>query len=305
LKADLKTDVQALLGETSARFSVAIRHIETGSEVMLDADQPGPLASVVKVPALVEAFRQIGAGLFRLDDRWPLTDDVKNVGSTVLTAMDAGLQLTVRDVLTLMIIISDNTATDMLFQRIGVGRVDACMRAFGLGSIHVTHTIRELFDDMLPSGDPNQDRTELARWEATRGVNRGGFAFSTGPENNVGSPRDLARLMEMIYRGELLDRTACDAMLAILLKQQINDRFPRYLPAGTRVAHKTGSISGIRNDAGILYAGDDSHVAFALFATWDSDAVRGDRQAEAAAVSALDDVFGKIGMATYRAFTTG
>jgi len=298
----LQEQIQEILSQNAARIGVAIRHIESGAEVMIGADEPVPLASVVKVPALVEAFRQIGAGQICLDDRWSLTSKVKTVGSGVLYLLDDGLALSVRDILLLMITISDNTATDMLLNRLGVASIDACMRNIGLPGISVKHTIRQIFDDMLPTGDPNQDLTELERWETEHGVKRGGFSYSTGPENNVGTPRDLARLMEMIFRAELLDQEACRAMLDIMHKQQITGRFPRYLPAGTRVANKTGSFSGVRNDVGILYVNDQSHVAFALLSTWDADAVRGNPQEFHRAVGALDDTFGKIGLAVYHAF---
>jgi len=298
----LEGDIRELLAQNPAHIGVAIRHLETGAEVMIDADTPVPLASVVKVPVLVEAFHQIAAERLRLEDRWVLTKRCKNVGSTVLSYLDDGLSLSVRDLLTLMIIISDNTATDMLFERLGVDRIDQYMHELGLTGIHVRHTLREIFDDMLPTGDPDQDRVALAKWEATIGVKRNGFAFSSGPENNVGTPRDIARLTEMIFRAELLDPPACQAMLDILLKQQLNERFPRYLPAGTRVAHKTGSFAGVRNDAGILYASEHSHLAFALLSTWDHQAVRGNTMATMQAIAALDDTFGKIGLAVYEAF---
>ncbi|MCC7353895.1 MAG: serine hydrolase [Anaerolineae bacterium] len=300
----LQEQIIELIAQSSAQIGVAIRHLETGAEVMIDADRPVPLASVVKVPVLAEAFRQIREGRLRPEDRWTLTGRHKNVGSTILTFLDDGLPLTVQDLLVLMIIVSDNTATDMLMERLGLERIDGFMYQLGLPALRVRHTLREIFDDMLPTGDPNQDRAELARWEATVGVKRDGFAFSSGPDNNVGTPRVIARLMEMIYRAELLDPPACQAMLDIMLKQQINDRFPRYLPAGTRVAHKTGSFAGVRNDAGILYVSDDSHVAFALLSTWDHEAVRGNTKAAADAITALDKAFGEIGLTVYNAFAT-
>ena len=303
---DLKSEITSLLEQSAARttahLSIALRHIESGQEVMIDADRSVPLASVVKVPVLVEAFHRIQAGHIRLDDRWSLPGNLKTIGSGILTNLDDGLALTVRDLLTLMIIISDNTATDILYERLGIDAINRRMRDLGLQNLHVRHTIREIFDDMLPSGDPNQDREALYRWQAEHGVRRGGFAYTGGPDNNAGTPRDLARLMEIVFRAEVLDRQSCDAMLDILLKQQLNERFPRYLPAGTRCAHKTGSFAGIRNDAGILYAGDKSHVAFAILSTWDYDRVRLDHRAEVDTITAIDETMGLIGLAVYRAF---
>ena len=88
-------------------------------------------------------------------------------------------------------------------------------------------------------------------------------------------------------------------MLRILLKQTLNDRLPRFLPPGTRVAHKTGTLSGFRNDAGILYVGDDQHVAVTVFSQWDSKAVKGDPIAERQRIYEIDSAFGHIGRAIY------
>jgi beta-lactamase class A len=85
-------------------------------------------------------------------------------------------------------------------------------------------------------------------------------------------------------------------MLEILLKQQLNDRLPRFLPAGTKVAHKTGTFSGVRNDTGIIYAGEQSHVALTVFARWDYDAIRSDRVLSWERFTQLDTAFGRIGL---------
>src|SRR4051794_6482375 len=167
---DLQGQIEELLALNLARVGVAVCHIETGTEVMIDADRSVPLASVVKVPVLAEAFRQIRAGRLRLEDRWMLTHEAKTVGSGVLTFLGDGLSLSVQDLLTLMTIISDNTATDMFFERLGLNHIEAFMHELGLHTIFVRRTLRELFDDMLPTGTPDQDRAALARWEATVGV---------------------------------------------------------------------------------------------------------------------------------------
>lgn len=300
--ADLRTRIENIVTRVDANFGVSILHIESGATLNFAADTPVPLASVVKIPVLVEAFHQLGEGRFQLDDRWPLDHAHKALGSGILTQFDDGLTPTVRDLLTLMIIISDNTATDILMERLGIQAIDDSMHRLGLSQTHVAHTLGEIFADMLPTPDPDQDRFELARWEAEHGVRRDGFSYSLGADNNVGTPRELTRLLAMIFRAEILDREACDQMLEILLKQQLNDRLPRFLPDGTPVAHKTGTFSGVRNDSGIIYAREDSHVAVTVLSTWDHDACRGDPVAEWIRAIELDTAFGQIGLAAYEAF---
>lgn len=302
----MNTDLEGRLAEITeavdATFGIALRHIESGEEVMANADDLFVLASVVKVPVLVEAFAQLRDNRLHLEDRWTHSHAAKNLGSGILVELDDGLALTVRDLLTLMTVISDNTATDMLMERLGVDNINKRMQGLGLEHIHVSRMLREIFVDMLPSADAGQDRAALARWETEHGVRREGFAFIPGPENNVASPRDMTRLMEMIFRGELIDRAACDAMLEILLRQQLNDRLPRFLPAGVQVAHKTGSLSGVRNDTGVIYAGEHSHIALTVFIRWDHDAVRKDPVRRWERYIELDTAMGKIALAAYEAF---
>ena len=296
---ELQKQIEAAITAADAHMGVAMFHLENGDEIYLDADESFPMASVLKIPVLVDAARQMDAGKFTLDDRWPLTVDEKNLGSGVLTFFDDNLLPTVRDLLTLMIIISDNTATDMVINRLGKEKIVASMRALGLQNIHLPLTIRQIFESILPSADPMQDPYEraLAAKDFTPPENAAGF--SKGPDNNVSTPRDMTKLLELIYTGHAASREATDEILLILLKQTLNDRLPRFLPPGTRVAHKTGTLGGIRNDAGIIYVDDEQHVAVTVFSEWDSDAVEGDVAAERQRMSDIDSAFGHIARAIY------
>ena len=298
----LSNKIETMAAESGIELGVAIRHIESGEEAMHNADSLFVLASAVKVPVLVEAFHQVEAGGLRLDERLFLRQESKVLGSGLLTFMEDGLCPTVKDLLTLMIIISDNTATDILLERLGIQNVDETMHRLGLSNIHVAYTIHGLFEDMLPSADPAQDRYELARYRQKHGVDRSGFAFQLIPENNVGSPRDLTRLMEMIFKGEAASREACDAMLEILLKQQLNDRLPRSLPVGTRVAHKTGSFEGVRNDTGIIYVNESSHIAITTLARWNEAAYLKDVAQQRERGGKIDGLMGNIALAAYQEF---
>ena len=295
----LESDISRIIDNSGAEMGLSALHLESGQRIDVDAGRVFPLCSVLKIPVLVEAFRQIEEGLFTLDDRWQLTTAEKNLPSGILVFLDDGLAPTVRDLLILMIIISDNTATDMVMNRLGAGSVTNTMQSLGLTDIYVPMTIRQIFDDLLPSADPTQDMLALA----TAPRNRTGRSYSLGPDNDVGTPAALTELLARIWRGELVSRAACDAMLDILLKQQLNDRLPRYLPPGTRCAHKTGTLPGIRNDSGIIYASGTSHVAVTLFSRWDDDAVADDPIANKETPIAIDSAFGRIGRLLYDTFS--
>ncbi|OUC07903.1 hypothetical protein RY27_12175 [Litorilinea aerophila] len=90
----------------------------------------------------------------------------------------------------------------------------------------------------------------------------------------------------------------------ILLQQQLNTRLPLFLPEGVPFAHKTGTLSGIRNDAGILYASPTPHVAISVFSRWDAGEVAGDPVAEWRRTTAIDEAFGRIGRLVYDHYTT-
>ena len=295
----LKSEIQAAIDASGAHIGVAINHLESGSEVLIHPDEMFPLCSVVKIPVLAEAFRQMAAGQFGLDDRWALTTARKNLGSGTLRFMADGLQPTVRDLLTLMIIISDNTATDMVIYRLGVKSIHDYMHELGLTNTHIPLTLREIFEDIVPDPDPTQDQYELAVKIKQSPTPRDARAYRSTPDNNVSTPRDMNRLNTLIFQGKILDRSACDGMLEILLAQQLNDRLPRFLPPGTRVAHKTGTLSGFRNDSGIIYLNDTNHVAVTAFSKWDIEAIEGDPAAERECIHAIDTAFGHIGRLVY------
>lgn len=281
-------------------MGVSLHHIESGEEINLDADESFPMASVLKIPVLVEAFRQMREGAFTLDDRWELTTAEKNIGSGILTYLQDGLTPTVRDLLTLMLIISDNTATDMVMHRLGVAQINQTMHELGFADIHMALTIRGIFDDMLGgAADPARLFVDLDKQKTAPPTRRDGRAFSSGPDNNVSTPRAMTRLLAKIFRGEIIDRAACDGMLHILLQQQLNARLPLFLPYGVPFAHKTGTLAGIRNDAGILYCHERSHVAITVFTRWNTEAVKDDKVAEWQRISAIDAAFGHIGRAVY------
>lgn len=301
---NLVEQIESIVADSGATaMGIAIKHLESGVEVNLNADLPVPLCSVVKIPVLCEAFRQLRAGKFSLADRWELTLAEKNLPSGVLVFFEDGLMPTVRDLLTLMIIISDNTATDMVMHRLGTAAIHNFMHELGLTNTHIVMTIREIFEDILPSADPRQVLENLDQPPANPDeVRRTGRAYSQGSDNNIGPARDMNRLLELIWHGAVVDRAACDQMLHILLQQQLNTRLPRFLPYGTRVAHKTGTLRGIRNDSGIIYVNATSHVAVTVLTTWDALAVKGDSVATWERTEAVDSAIGHIGRAVYDYF---
>ncbi|HEX6060882.1 MAG TPA: serine hydrolase [Candidatus Limnocylindria bacterium] len=184
------------------------------------ADHAYPAASVIKVPILMTVHADAAEGRLSLDERLAVGKHLP--GSGVLGWVPGVTELTIRDHAMLMTIVSDNTATNRLMERIGVDRIAERMREWGCER---TRLQRKMFD-----------------FEA---ANRG--------LDNVASPRELAGLLLRLVRGELVDRPTSDAVLAVLEATQDDALVRRYLPARTRVAHKTGSLEKVRNDAAVIW----------------------------------------------------
>jgi beta-lactamase class A len=194
------------------------------------ADDAYPAASVIKIPILMTVHGDAAEGRLSLDERLAVGKHLPGTG--VLGLVPGVSDLTIRDHATLMTVVSDNTATNRLMERVGVDRIAERMREWGCER---TRLQRRMFD-----------------FEA---ANRG--------LDNVASPRELAGLLLRLVRGELVDRATSDAVLAVLEATQDDALIRRYLPARTRVAHKTGSLEKVRNDAAVIW-GERAVVAVGM-----------------------------------------
>src|SRR5882762_2036179 len=139
--ARLQANIERITKSVNADWGIYIKCLETNEEIAINADDQMDTMSVIKIPLMVEAFRQIEAGKFALTDRITLADPAKRPGTGVIRSLDAGANLTVKDLLTLMIIVSDNTATDLMYEKVGgIEPVNKLMESYGLKSIRATGT---------------------------------------------------------------------------------------------------------------------------------------------------------------------
>ena len=277
----LQSRLQELSDEFPGVVGVAVRDLKTGEELSINGDRLFPMASVYKVPIMVEVFRQIEAKKFSLDDRIELGDEHRTLGSGVLALLSNGLKPTVKDLITLMIVLSDNEATDVLLKKVGAENVTATMRSMGLNNVRVDRTTFELIRDYLSfMGETARGKTyaEIIAMSRTRRITPEKQAEAERDfakvMKDVSSPRDMALLLEKIYKGEAAGRDSCQMMMTILGRQMFNQRLPRYLPESARMAHKTGTIGSTTNDAGIMFVRGNP-IAVAVF-TVDKRTARGE-----------------------------
>ena len=237
------------------RLGVAIKHLGTGEAASLNGDELFPTASVFKVPVIVELYRQVEAGAVSLEEEVALREEDKAPGSGILQELSPGLMVTLRDLVSLMMIVSDNTATDLLIEKVGMEKVNATLRRLGLKRTTVVADCRDILFDLIGLNDLlDEEKTIDIFREKARGEPIGG-SWSLGvEENDVTTPNEMLRLLEMIVEGEAASRESCDAILETISRCQTGGyRISKYLPGEkAEVANKTGSLPGIRNDVGVV-----------------------------------------------------
>lgn len=248
--------IDEVLQHVQGEFGVAVTHIESGMTAGHQADQLFQMASVFKIPIIVTLMRDVQAGKIRLDQRIPLRYEERVPGSGVLQELDSGAELTVKDLAMLMTIVSDNYATDMVINLVGLENIEKHMRELGLESIHLPQTCWQLLNRCVGMEESSPSPAGFAEYERREETGDYELLFDVGApttENNVATPADLNRLLTMVAKKEILSAASCELILDILRRQQYNSRLPLLLPPGTKVAHKTGTVNGVVNDAGIIY----------------------------------------------------
>lgn len=233
--SSLETSLRNAITTSGAEVAVAYRTLDGRSEVLIDPDKVFHAASTMKVPVMIELFRQVKAGTLKLDDTVVIKNEFRSIvdGSPYrLSEGDdsdkevyaaVGQPMSLRRLCELMITVSSNFAANILIDRLGAVNVQKTVASLGAEGMQVLRGVEDQ------------------------------KAFDKGM-NNTTTARGLLVLFEAIARGKAVDGPSDAAMIDILKRQQFNDAIPAGLPPGTAVAHKTGSITRIHHDAGIVYA---------------------------------------------------
>jgi len=272
----LRTQLESVINSVEGDIGVAAKHIETGEEIFINEDTYFPMASVFKIPVFVEVMAQIKEGRFTLDDEVSIEKTDQHLGSGYLSDLDApGIKLSVRNLINLMMMISDNSATDILLTKVGTDNVNNRLRSFDLEKITVDRTCQHLIMDAI--GMDYEKYKNLPLDEVVKGLRKESMenpeAYEEAAENfsqvikDQSSPKSMNRLLELIFKKEILDERSCDFIISVMLKCQTGERrLKGGLPSQVRIAHKTGTIGGTVNNAGIIYLPDDlGHVAITVF----------------------------------------
>lgn len=234
----LETRLRTIAAAHQGHVALYAADMRSGKTVALNADAPVPTASVIKLTVLFEALKQIEEGKVRLDERLTMAKDDQVEGSGVLLLLDTPATLTLKDALSLMIDLSDNTATNLLIDRLGQQNIDARIQSLGL---HETWLYKKVFRPAVPPVPADQPQFGLGKTTA-REMAQVIERFETCNLNDAASARPPTEQ----------DRTLCALAIGILKQQADRNAIPRYL--GDPVANKTGALDAVRNDVGIVYA---------------------------------------------------
>ena len=229
MAADLASDLTSMIEAHPGEVGVYIRHLETGAQFAWRADTVQPTASLIKLPVMVTAYRIADRGELDLTKQITLTEADKVPGSGILTDhFTPGLTMSVRDTIRLMIRYSDNTATNLVVDQVGLPTTASTMET--LGFPHTRLNSKVYRGDTSIS--PEQSRLY-------------GLGSTTA--------REMAELLEQIHKGTAAAENSCKAMIEHLLACDDKDMLVRELPKETKVAHKSGAVSTSRCDAGIVF----------------------------------------------------
>ncbi|MDD4527058.1 MAG: class A beta-lactamase-related serine hydrolase [Candidatus Margulisbacteria bacterium] len=205
---------------------IAIKDLNSGETFSLNGNMAFHPASVMKIPVMIEAYHQDALGVISLDDKMRLSKRFKLTGSGSLQYHKDGEIFTIRRLIDLMITDSDNTATYMLVEKLGIKNINSYMRRCGI------------YRTVL------KDPTMLCKEDG---------------KHNVTSPEDMLKLMDKMYKGQLVNAKASTEMLAVMKAQRHKWGIARFLPNVT-IANKTGSLDFVRNDVGIIYANNKPYI---------------------------------------------
>ncbi|SPF51802.1 Beta-lactamase [Candidatus Sulfopaludibacter sp. SbA4] len=234
----LQQAVRARIGDFQGMVSLYAKNLDTGAAFGIRESEPVRTASTIKVPIMLAVFDAVSRGQAKWSEPLTVTAAEQVSGTGVLGEMSDGDQLPLRDVVQLMIVLSDNTATNLVLERFTADAVNAYLDKLGIRTTRVMRKIR---------GDGSQ-------LKAASGMSAAGKL----PENEkygigMSTPRDMATILEKLERGEIVSRDASREMIAILKRCQDGTGIRRRM-GGLAVANKTGSLDALRSDVGIVYS---------------------------------------------------
>lgn len=231
--SSLKEEIAHAVKGYKGSVAIVIKDLDTLRQIELNKDTKIPSASLVKIPIMMSFFSAVQEGKIKFNDCIELKRSDKVNGSGTLKNGSPGVTCRIEDLIYLMITESDNTAANMLIDKLGVDELNGYFLKFGLKN---TNLSRKMMD----------------------------FKSRKEGVENYTTASDMAYLLEKLYRGRFLDKTTSKKCLELLAEQKVNDRIPKKLPSDITVAHKTGLENGVCHDVGIVYTAKGAFIICVL-----------------------------------------
>lgn len=213
--------LQQIVQAVPAELAISAMRLDDGTHYGLQENLRQASASIIKLPILLELYRQAQEGLVGLEELIPLQESDKVLGAGVLYEMHAGTQLSLEDLARLMIVVSDNTASNLLIRKVSFEAVNSLMQNLGMKQTHLGRFF--MHPPLPPSGD------------------------------NFASAADFTLCLEQLWKRQILNEEFTQRALAILQRQQYREKIPLMLPEQVQCMHKTGELAGVRHDCGIVH----------------------------------------------------
>lgn len=242
---NLKSVIESKLKTVEGEFAVAFKDLQTGKTLFINEKEDFHAASTMKTPVMIEVFKQAKAGKFKVTDSILVKNEFKSIVDGSPYSMDIaddsgdgmykmiGKKMTIYDLTYQMIIVSSNLATNILIDLVDAKNANESMRKLGAKDIKVLRGVEDQ------------------------------KAFDKGLSNTT-TAYDLMLIFEKIAQNKVIDKKACEEMRKILFDQKFNEIIPEKLPKNVKVAHKTGSITGVQHDSGIIYLPDGRRYILVL-----------------------------------------
>lgn len=251
---ELRTQIMNILDSQQGTFAVAFKNITSNETLLINEHENFHAASTMKTPVMIEVFKQAKEHKFSMDDSIVVKNEFKSIADSSLYSLNPaddseqelykhiGEKRTISSLVYDMIIASSNLATNIMIELVNAKNIMATMQKFGAKDIRVLRGVED------------------------------SKAFEKGL-NNTTTAYDLMLLFDKMARGKMVSKNACDAMIKILLDQKFNEIIPARLPKEVKVAHKTGFITGVHHDSGIVFLPDGKKYVLVLLSKgWTDEA---------------------------------
>lgn len=230
---DLYSDINEIINRSIGDIGVVIEKMDNSMSIHINEDMIFPSASTIKLIIMAAVMNEVKKGKISFDDKILLTKDMLCGGDGILKEFDIEHKFTLKEIMTLMIIISDNTATNILIDLVGIQNINNIAVEMGL---EFTRLRRKMMDSQ---------------------------AVKEGRENTT-TPKEMSKILRFIYDGKFIDEYYSKIALDILKRQQVGGRITLYMPEDIVVAHKTGDLDKLEHDVGIVYNNSSDYIICVL-----------------------------------------